>query len=71
MLGVHKRDDLRKAPATQAAARLTGASTVRATAPSIRVIVELPSPKNVTTTMIYTYVLNKGGHGVRSPAVGL
>jgi len=26
--------------------------------------------KNVTTTMIYTHVLNKGGHGVRSPVDG-
>jgi hypothetical protein len=23
--------------------------------------------KDVSTTMIYTHVLNKGGHGVRSP----
>jgi len=25
----------------------------------------------VSTTMIYTHVLNKGGHGVRSPVDGL
>ncbi len=33
----------------------------------IRPIQELPGHKDVSTTMIYTHVLNKGGHGVRSP----
>lgn len=33
----------------------------------IRTIQELPRHKDVGTTMIYTHVLNKGGHGVRSP----
>jgi len=28
-------------------------------------------PEDVRTTMIYTHVLNKGGHGVRSPVDGL
>jgi len=27
--------------------------------------------KDVSTTMIYTHVLNKGGHGVRRPVDGL
>jgi len=36
----------------------------------IRTIQELMGHKNVTTTMIYTHVLNKGGHGVRSPVDG-
>jgi site-specific recombinase XerD len=27
--------------------------------------------KDVRTTMIYTHVLNRGGHGVRSPLDGL
>ncbi len=37
----------------------------------IRTVQELLCHKDVGTTMIYTHVLNKGGHGVRSPVDGL
>ena len=37
----------------------------------VRTIQELMERKDVATTMIYTHVLNKGGHGVSSPLDGL
>ena len=33
----------------------------------IRTVQELLGHRDVTTTMIYTHVMNRGGRGVRSP----
>ena len=40
------------------------------TFPYDRSLVAKVKTKDVSTTMIYTHVLSKGGHGVRSPIDG-
>ncbi len=37
----------------------------------IRTVQELRGHRDVSTTMIYTHVLNRGGRGVRSPSCSL
>jgi hypothetical protein len=39
-----------------------------ATPNDIRTVQELLGHRDVKTTMIHTHVLNRGGHGVQSPA---
>jgi site-specific recombinase XerD len=37
----------------------------------IRIVQEPLGHKDVSTTMVYTHVLNRGGRGVRSPLDGV